>query len=35
MREAALTVTFLTQTGHTVRPDPKSKASLLRRLQKR
>lgn len=35
LHDAALTVYFLTQTGRTVRPSPKSKASLLRRLQSR
>ena len=35
MREATLTVYLLAYTGRTVRPHPKSKASLLRRLHSR
>jgi hypothetical protein len=35
LREAALTVYFLTWTAGTERPDPKQKSALLRRLRKR
>lgn len=35
LREAALTVYFLCQPAKTHRPGPKSKSSLLRRLQTR
>jgi len=34
LREAALTVYFLTRTGRTERPDPKQKSALLRRLRR-
>jgi hypothetical protein len=34
LREAALTVYFLTRTGRTERPDPKQKSVLLHRLRK-
>ena len=33
LREAALTVYFLTWAGRAVRPDPKQKSTLLRRLR--
>lgn len=33
--DAAMTVYFLVQTGHKVRPDARSKASLLRRVRNR
>jgi hypothetical protein len=35
LREAARTVYFLSQPARTVRPDPKRKAQLLRRLHKK
>jgi len=34
LREAALTVYFLTWAGRAERPDPKQKSALLRRLRK-
>jgi hypothetical protein len=34
LREAALTVYFLTWAGRPERPDPKQKSTLLRRLRK-
>ncbi len=34
LREAALTVYFLTAMGPTERPDPKQKSALLHRLRK-
>jgi len=34
LREAALTVYYLTRTGRTERPDPKQKSALLHRLRK-
>jgi len=34
LREAALTVYFLTWVGRGARPDPKQKSALLRRLRK-